>query len=61
MITDDKIIRAYLQAAHDRGGSFQMAMGMMVNRIMVLEDRLTRRGVSFEPDEIVAKWDKANG
>jgi hypothetical protein len=55
MTSDDKIIRAYLQAAHDRGGSYTMAMSMMVNRIILLEDRLTRASVSFEPDMVIAK------
>jgi hypothetical protein len=55
MTSDDKIIRAYLQAAHHRGGTFYMAMGMMVGRIILLEDRLTRAGVSFEPDMVIAK------
>lgn len=61
MSIDDKIIRAYLQAAHDRGGSYQMAMNMMAERVILLEDRLTRRGVAFEPDKIMAKWEAANG
>jgi hypothetical protein len=54
MINDDKIITAYLQAAHNRGGSFHMAMGMMVQRIEVLEDKLQRAGIEFEPDRHVS-------
>jgi hypothetical protein len=53
MIIEDHIIRAYLQAAVDRGGSYHMAMSMMVNRILVLEDRLLRAGVPFDEDKIV--------
>lgn len=48
MIRDDQIVRGYLQAAHNRGGSFHMAMLMMVNRMILLEDRLLLAGVDFE-------------
>jgi len=56
MTIDDKIIRAYLQAAHNRGGSFHMAMLMMVQRMFVLEDRLLRAGVAFEEDKAVREF-----
>ncbi len=54
MTIDDQIIRAYLQAAHNRGGSFHMAMGMMAARILVLEDRLLRARIDFEEDKVVS-------
>ncbi|NTF54899.1 hypothetical protein G6L12_08325 [Agrobacterium rhizogenes] len=56
MTIDDQIIRAYLQAAHNRGGSFHMAMLMMVQRMFVLEDRLLRAGVAFEEDKAVREF-----
>lgn len=56
MTIDDQIIRAYLQAAHKRGGSFQMAMHMMVERMLVLEDKLLRSAVVFEEDKIIREF-----
>lgn len=56
MTNDEKIIRAYLQAAHNRGGSYQMAMNMMADRINVLEDRLGRAGKAVEADPVIAKF-----
>lgn len=53
---DDRIIRAYLQAAHNRGGSFHMAMLMMASRLILLEDRLLRARVPFEEDKIVQEF-----
>lgn len=58
MTHDDRIVRAYLQAAHTRGGSFHMAMLMMVNRLMVLEDRLERAGIPFEADRVLTTLEK---
>lgn len=60
MTGEDKIIRAYLQAAHDLGGSHHMAMGMMASRLMVLEDRLQRAGISFERDAVIAKSERTS-
>lgn len=51
MIAEEKIIRAYMQAAHNRGGSFYMAMSMMVQRILVLEDKLERASLRFDADQ----------
>ena len=53
MILEDQIIRAYLQAAHNRGGSYHMAMSMMVQRMFVLEDKLQRAGIAFEEDKVI--------
>ncbi|WP_430256531.1 hypothetical protein [Neorhizobium sp. DAR64872/K0K18] len=53
MRTDDKMIRAYLQSAHDRGGSYHMAMLMMADRILVLEDRLLKARVEFPEDKTI--------
>ena len=53
MTRDDLIIRAYLEAAHNRGGSYQMAMHMLVQRIDMLEDLLMRAGKTIEPDKVV--------
>ncbi|MBB6488768.1 hypothetical protein [Rhizobium lusitanum] len=58
MTSDDRIIRDYLQAAHNRGGSFEMAMGMLVQRIMVLEDRLQRARISFDADPVIVKLER---
>ena len=38
MMSDDKIISKYLQAAHDRNGSWQMAMSMMLNDLYAARD-----------------------
>lgn len=51
MTADDRCVRNYLQAAHNRGGSFHMAMLMMAQRIELLEDRLMKAGRDVEPDE----------
>lgn len=53
MSREDGVVKAYLQAAHNRGGSFYMAMLMMSNRIEVLEDKLHRSSVRFEPDSMI--------
>lgn len=55
MILEDKIVREYLQAAHNRGGSYAMAMSMMAQRLVVLEDRLQRAGMPIEPDRTTAR------
>lgn len=55
MIIEDRIIRDYLQAANNRGGGYAMAMSMMASRLVVLEDRLSRAGVSVDPDRTIAK------
>jgi len=49
MTIEDDAVRHFLQLANDRGGGWEMAMRMMANRILVLEDRLLRAGVKF-PD-----------
>lgn len=54
MYSDDRIIRDYLQSANNRGGSFEMAMGMMLQRIMVLEDKLQSARISFDVDPVIA-------
>jgi len=53
MIIDDRIIRDYLQAAQNRGGGWQMAMGMMASRLIYLEDRLDRVKAPFDPDSVL--------
>ncbi|MCO5159603.1 MAG: hypothetical protein M9939_00585 [Mesorhizobium sp.] len=50
MTIDEKIVRAYLQDAHNKGGGWKMAMFMMADRLLVLEDRLLRAGVDFPTD-----------
>lgn len=55
MILEDKIIRAYLQASHNRGGSWHMAMGIMAYRLLVLEDKLFRAGIPFDEDKTIAE------
>ncbi len=47
---DEAAVRKYLQAAQDRGGGWSMAMHMMADRILALEDRLERAGIQFPPD-----------
>ncbi len=56
MTRDDLILRAYLQTAYDRGGSYHMAMLMLISRIELLEDRLERANVEFEEDMILRKY-----
>lgn len=58
MTSDDQIVRAYLQRAHNMGGSHYMAMLMMVDRMVLLEDRLTRAGVAIEEDKTIAMAEK---
>lgn len=55
MVLEDKIVQKYLQAAHDRGGSYAMAMSMMAQRLVALEDRLQRAGMPIEPDRTMAR------
>ena len=55
MTADDQCVRDYLQAAHNRGGTFHMAMLMMAQRIELLEDRLTKAGRDIEPDPKIEK------
>lgn len=50
MTIDETIVRAYLQDAMNKGGGWQMAMNMMADRLIVLEDRLLRAGVDFPTD-----------
>lgn len=40
MTNHEAIVRQYLQKAHDRNGGQQMAMLMMAERILLLEDAL---------------------
>ncbi len=47
---DEAIVRAYLQDANNKGGGWIMAMNMMADRIIVLEDKLLRAGVDFPAD-----------
>lgn len=42
---EETIVRQHLQAAHDRGGGWQMAMRMMARRILKLEDWMIREGL----------------
>lgn len=43
--SEEARVRKYLQAAHDRGGGWSMAMRMMARHIEVLEDRMERAGM----------------
>jgi hypothetical protein len=56
MTIDDQIVRAYLTAANNRRGSFQMAMLMMASRLLVLEDKLQRAGVPFPEDKAMREY-----
>ena len=58
MTADEKCVRDYLQAAHNRGGSFEMAMGMMAQRIELLEDRLMKAGREIEPDRYIEQLER---
>lgn len=56
MTIDEKIIRSYLQSAHEKGGSYHMAMSMMADRLLVLEDKLLRSGVDFPEDKVFKEF-----
>jgi hypothetical protein len=38
MTAEERMIRHYLQAAHDRGGGWQMAMRMMAYNLMAARE-----------------------
>lgn len=50
MTIDEAIVRAYLQDAHNKGGGWQMAMLMMADRLVALEDHLLRASINFPTD-----------
>ena len=50
MTNTEAIRRDYLQKAHDRGGDWQMAMLMMAEQILLLNDALACAQIASRPD-----------
>lgn len=50
MTNTEAIVRGYLQKAHDRGSDWQMAMLMMADQILLLNDALALAQIAAGPD-----------
>lgn len=56
----DELVQAYLQAAHDKNGGFEMAMLMMAYRIEFLESSISSMGAGIVPDNNLSNKGKGD-